>query len=686
MLYSRFLMRQKASGLLLAAAAAALPAAPASAFDSKGHVVIEALAYRSLVEGHDGQPPRPDVLRDLLNDGALAPPICFGRGPNPPHYCVDYALTNPLLAWPRPRTDQPDAAFRRQFSDAGQCFHFMATLEDAETDPIPGTSIPRALATSALVRCRDLLDALLRQIVIEGGPGTRKSAYGLYELMHSIGDSFSGSHSERQAGSLKIGYLRVWKPLEKIARIPTERSQKIPDAVYHKWDDHRDKQYVSEDLVVPGHDRCKDLTGQPYEVPYECLSESGDQARRALVDLLVIVRDLRKAHLAAGPVADPHPEASDAWRTYKETWFAAAYACQGAECEAKQPADAVPGAYAMFGLDTTYNSSRGFFDVAARGTLLRYSWELNPFIYTVSAELGARRFNSGEVSGLAGLELNLTLPLGKRASLGFAPAAWRVAFGGDKGGTDLVTRLLRFDMRVGERWFLSLNAPIEVNWRKPAVEWSVGLGLAYAPGTSQAAGGPLIRSHSEKVERTDDSWTPPEAPYGRLLGRRPSLYVATSATTVQTPDVSVPGRVYGLGSVGGEVMWDRDRWSGRFEWAPGAALMIGARRTSGESTYLTFVFGAGLRWYALGPLGLSLTAARLEGGPKIRGQSELDLSPDVHGSNSGSQHYFQAGSRLGIAFNAGIIDLLVEAPTLAWRSHPFNAGEVLTFSLGIRLN
>jgi hypothetical protein len=686
MLYSRSSMRQKTTALLLAAAAAVLLTAPASAFDSKGHVVIEALVYRSLIEGRDGQPPRPEVLRDLLNDGALAPPICFGRGPNPPAYCVDFARTNPLLAWPRPRTDQPDAAFRRQFSDPGQCFHFMATLDDAQTDPIAGTSIPRALATSAVVRCRDLLDELLRQIVIDGGPGTRKSAYGLYELMHSIGDSFSASHSERQAGSLKIAYLRVWKPLEKIARIPTERSKKIPDAVYHKWDDHRDKEYVVEDRVLPGHNRCKDLTDHPYEVPYECLSESGDAARRALVELLILVRDLRKTHLAAGPAADPSPETSPGWRTYKERWFAAAYACEGAECGTKQPADLVPGAYAVAGLDTTYNSSRGFLDVAARGSLLRYSWELNPFIYSVSAEIGYRRYNSGGGSGLAGLELDLLLPLGKRASLGFAPAAWRVAFGGPQSGTDLVTRLFRFDLRVGERLFLTLNAPIEVNWRKPAVEWSVGLGLTYAPGTSQAAAGPLIRSHSEKVERTDDSWSPPEAPYGRLLGRRPSLYVATGATTVETPEAAVPGRVYGLGSIGGDMMWDRDRWSGRFEWAPGASLMIGARRTSGESTYLTFVFGAGLRWYALGPLGLSLTAVRLEGGPKINGQSELDLSPDVHGSEAASQHYFQAGSRVGIAFNAGIIDLLVEAPTIAWRSQPFNAHEVLTFSLGIRLN
>ena len=45
--------------LAVAAAAACALAAPAFAFDSKGHNVIEATAYRTLVEGHDGQPPVP---------------------------------------------------------------------------------------------------------------------------------------------------------------------------------------------------------------------------------------------------------------------------------------------------------------------------------------------------------------------------------------------------------------------------------------------------------------------------------------------------------------------------------------------------------------------------------------------------------------------------------------------------
>lgn len=42
--------------VLLVAIATAGVAGPAVAFDSKGHSVIEAMSYRTLVEGHGGQP------------------------------------------------------------------------------------------------------------------------------------------------------------------------------------------------------------------------------------------------------------------------------------------------------------------------------------------------------------------------------------------------------------------------------------------------------------------------------------------------------------------------------------------------------------------------------------------------------------------------------------------------------
>ncbi|HQQ75959.1 MAG TPA: hypothetical protein PLB01_01270 [Thermoanaerobaculia bacterium] len=663
-------------------AAPLIAAPPASAFDSKGHVVVEALAYRTLVEGHDGQAPRPEVLRDLINDGALDLPFCFGRGDVPPRECVDAPASNPLLAWPQPLTDRPDAAFRRQFSDVGQCFHYMATLDDAQSDVLPGTAVPRALATSAVVRCNDLLDGLLRQVVVIGGPATRRSSHGLYEFMHAVGDSFSGSHTER-AEDGRIGYLRVWKPIEKLVKLPTERAARIPDASYHKWDDHRDKTYV----VEGGDARCEKRTDQPYNVPYECLSPEGDRARRALTELLVLARELRLAQLAAPKGTDTAPERSDAWRGYKAKWFTPAHPCEGAECAEREKPDPPPGRYALLGLETIWNPTRDFVDIAARGTLIKYSEDLNPFLYALNASVGYRQYtDGGGGAGLVGLGVDLVLPVGLRATLGFTPAALRVTYGGDRAGPELVTRFFRASYKLKDGLFLTIDAPMEVNWLKPRVEWMFGVGLIYAPPSSKLSKDRgLLLSKETLAVRQDGAWVPPPAPYGHIEGRRGSWYVVSGVTVAETPANAVEGRHYGLGLLGGEVAWDRNRWGGRFEWVPALSVAVANRVTSGESKYLTGTLAASIRWYALKVLGLSLTPVRVEYGPKVRGDEEVDTSPGVHGK-PGSTYYFQAGTRLGVMLNAGIIDILVEGPTLAWDSSPFAAKEILSFRLGIRLN
>ncbi|MFI5181414.1 MAG: hypothetical protein ACHQPI_08500 [Thermoanaerobaculia bacterium] len=670
-------MKLAASGALTAAL---LLAAPASAFDSKGHNVVEALAYRTLAEGRDGMPPRPEVLRDLLNDGALEPPFCFGRNYAPPRECRDVASENPLLEWPQPRTDRPDAFFRRQFTDPGQCFHYMATLTDAQTGSLGGTSIPRALATTAVVRCNDFLDDVLRQVVVDGGPGTRRGGTGLYELMHSVADSFSEAHTQRTPGG-DVDYLRVWKPIEKMARIPTARSARIPAEAYHVWNDHRDKTYVKEG----GAESCEKRTNQPYDVPYECLSEDGDHARRALAELLIVVHDLRAAQLAAPAGTQIVPERSDAWAAYKSKWFRAAHACEGRECEERQPADTAPGSYAAVGLDTAWNPTRRFSEVTARGTVLKFSEELNPFVYALSARVGYRRYREGESAGLAGLDFDFALPVGLRGFLGFTPAGFLATFGSGRTGPEWVTRFLRFDYMLSRKLSVSFIGPLEVNWMKPQAEWSLGVGVSYALGASRLAGGPILVQHKEAAERKDEAWLPPPAPYGRLKGRAPSWYVISGGTLDRTPSVAVEGQNYGVGTLGAEVVWDRDRWGGRFAIAPTTSLAIGARATTGDSAYLTGILATGFRWYVLRGLALSVTGVRIEGGPKIRGKSEFDPSPGVHG-DPGSEYYFRAGSRIGMALNAGIFDLLVEGPTCAWSSDPFGAGEIFSVRLGIRLN
>ena len=442
--------------------------------------------------------------------------------------------TNPLLLWPQPETDRPDAFFRRQFSDSGQCFHYMGTLTDALTDPIPGTSVPRGLATSAVVRCNDLVEDLLRQVVVDGGPGTRRSGFGLYELMHVVEDSFSGAHAQRAPGG--IAYVRVWKPIERFAGLSSEDEERIPEDVFHTWDDHRDKTYVIEG----GAEDCESRVDHPYDVPFSCLSAEGDLDRQALVELLVVVRDLRVAQLAAPPGTDTHPEASPAWKRYRASWLAAVHPCEGAECDVRQPAESAPGRYAFLGVDTRFTTP-GTFDVGVRGTSLRYAEGLNPFVYAVSASLGYEYQEATGNNGYVGLGFSLLLPLGRKAFIGLTPAELRIVYGASGGSLEMLTRLLRFDYAVSRDVALSIEAPLSVNWVVPRADWSVGVGVSYGLTSPRLVGGHGLVRHDEPAERQDDGWVPPPAPYGRLEGRRATFVAFAGATAVTTPDPAARG-------------------------------------------------------------------------------------------------------------------------------------------------
>ncbi len=654
-------------------------AGPAFAFDSRGHSVIEALAYRALVEGYGGQSPRPDVLRDLINDGALEAPVCFGSADELSAECLAAPARNPLLCWPEPRSDRPDAFFRRQFSDSGQCFHYMGTIGDSLSDPFPGTSIPRELGTSAVVRCNDLLDILMRQVVVDGGPGARQSGFGLYELMHSVEDSFSYAHTERTPDGERVDYLRVWKPIEMIAAIPTERARKIPPGVFHEWDDHRDKTFV----VEGSKERCEERSDHPYDVPYDCLSVEGERARQAVVELLVLIRDLRAAHQAAPPGTDTRPETSPEWLAYRAKWFTSVHPCAGDECATRQPPDLVPGDYAYLGVDSRFVTP-GTFEVEARGSVLRYAEGLNPFESLVNASLGYQYQLDGGSAGYVGLGVGLVVPLGFRTDLGFTAAEMRFIFGRSGGAFELLTRLLRLDYPLGDRWAISVEGPIVVNWVQPAVHWALGVGLSYGLEAPRVVGGNTLLHHEDKVAREDADWVPPPAPYGWLQGRKTTVAILAGITAASPPANAIAGRSYGLGMLGAEMEWDQDAWGGHHAFTPTVAFSAGIRNTSGDSSYLTGTVALGARWYFLGPLGLSVTAVRAESGPKIRGKDEVDTAIGVHGP-PGKEYYFLAGSRAGLALRLGFIELLVDGPTIAWNANPFGANELLSFTLGIRL-
>ena len=320
----------------------------------------------------------------------------------------------------------------------------MGTLTDSLTIRFPGTSVPRALATSAIVRCNDLLDLLLRQIVVDGGPGTRQSGFGLYEMMHAVEDSFSYAHAERTPDGDRLP-----------PRLEADREDRRDPDRAREQDSRRRLPQVGR---PPGQDvrrrgrceGCEKRTDHPYDVPYGCLSAEGDRARQAIVELLVLVRDLRLAQRAAPPGTDTRPETSPEWREYRAKWFTPVHPCEGAECAVRQPPETVPGKYAFLGVDTRFETP-GTFEVTARGSVLRYAEGLNPFVYSVSASLGYQYRKEGGSAGVAGLGVGLVLPLGLKADIGLTAAELRTVFGGSGGGLRAADTAAPVRLRAGRQ-------------------------------------------------------------------------------------------------------------------------------------------------------------------------------------------------------------------------------------------
>jgi hypothetical protein len=664
----------------LGAAILATPC-PSLAFDPEGHVVIEASAYRTLLEGSDAQPPRPEVLRDLINDGALVPPICFGRGPNLPKACRTVTTENPLLQWPQPLTDRPDRNYTRQFEEPGQCVHFMGLLADERPPLLKGRHVPRALASTAIVRCSTMLDDLLRQVVIVGGVGTRKSGYGLYELMHAVTDSFSHAHAERKPGTHQIDFLRVWAPIGTLAK--GRLGDYFADSpLQHDAHDPRDSAYVRNFVEVNGLP-CKDLATLPYTVPLACLSEEGDLARQALVELLVTVHDLRQAQLAT-PGAATRPERAEAWRAFKARWFTAVNPCEGEECQARQPAELVQASSLLLGGGATFNPGRSFQDITGQLRLTEWSQPSSPFVLALSIQGGYRRaYESRANQGLVGAGLVLEMPFDRRSAVGFVPLAWRYAFG-PRGGLELVSQAFHYEFHAAENISVSVLGPVELDWRRVRLDWSFGVVVGYTPSRKHVAGGALIGPPAEATPRHDDQWAPEPLWFGRLKGRESSWFLFIDATPIPLTSATndlVPG---GLWALGAELTWDRDPWGGRPPTTYGGSLEVGLRSTSPASSYLTATGAVEVRWNFNRALSLSIVPVRIEGGPKVRGVTNGEGAPGVRG-HSGSQYFLLAGSRLGVALSAGMVDLLVQAPSLAWRGNrPFDTGEILSLRVALR--
>ncbi len=276
------------------------------------------------------------------------------------------------------------------------------------------------------------------------------------------------------------------------------------------------------------------------------------------------------------------------------------------------------------------------------------------------------------------------MPVGRHTAVGLAPVISGYAFGdAAHSGPQLLSQVLKIDLLPFRNVWLELAGPLQLDWITTQLEWSFGVTVGLAPSLKATATDSFVPASDHEVERRDDAWSPAPLWYGRLKGHKPSWYVVGSTSPEQTPSSAIPGRFYGAHVVGAAVLWDRDAWGKRYATSYGGLFEVGFRDTSADFRYLTAVVGVDLRWYPVSLLGVSLVPVRLEAGIEASGTG-ADPALDVQ-SAGGRQYYFQVGSQLGLAFTAGLVDLVLQAPTLPWRGNVLSTTEILTFRVGIRL-
>jgi len=209
-------VKTKVGVAVVLAIAAISVAPPAWAFDPIGHDIIEAAAYRRLLEtakvpgtGISGQA----LLGALIAQKVLSAPPCLDEPPG--GGCGPETLrVAPLRTWPIVRSGAADLLIDRQLDERGQCQHFMAQTADGRSPVDPRTGVPGALATTAYERCVGILGAVLDNILRHPRLASWRVA-GMYSLIHAVEDSFSPAHARRDRDATTwcpIGSRSSWRP------------------------------------------------------------------------------------------------------------------------------------------------------------------------------------------------------------------------------------------------------------------------------------------------------------------------------------------------------------------------------------------------------------------------------------------------------------------------------------------
>lgn len=652
--------------LSLAIAAVALGvSASAEAFSVEGHEALEAVMWRGLLEERGIEGPHGehidgiDVVRFLIRRGALDTPPCFEpRTKVERAKCEVARVERPLVFWPIIGSGEPDLKSSRQFGTNGQCFHFMARSEHVwSSEPDGVLPVPRKLVEDAYVRCTRALGELFRETVLDP-VGANADYRGLYAMLHTVADSFSAAHVERDA-DWKILYLKPWRLRAFLPYAVPGRwgaYQYLVGPSHHGVLDERDGEFIKDEP------ECHVGT-HPYAVPASCLTPRGSRAAQAMRDLVVTVYRT----ISAGS-HDP----DSAFEGFVERNLKSARMAPDVRPPFWDEREWTP-AFA-FGFRFRPNAVPGATDmslVAATTVVTDVTLPLSPLF---SIEGGCRRIAS-RCHPIVGVDASLLIPLTDGFSLGVTP--FSLIGQTDSGGDVSVgAHVLRADLFFLDSIWLGVAGPKYDSLKRAFDRELVAVSLGVAWSGRLSALRP-IRLELPRVDVPDDDrdaapgmpaahrrgeWELPDLG-GNYRRERTTVVIHVLGGTV------LPEQDRGSYSVGGvEVLWDRDRWNRRAGFAIGAR-MDSEYRTVDPDRFFTVLGGPVARAYLVpNRLALEVAPAQFDGG--------------WHAGKVVGEGFFDVGAEASIAvMPLNRLEIGLESPRLSYKQ----PGRVAGTNLGIRV-
>jgi hypothetical protein len=622
--------------LLVTAVTAWLAFEPSAlAFKPVGHEAIEALAYRHLLEmpatavcesdapGVVDRVPGKEVLRLLIAVGALSRPECFDAQHSSYAGMACGADGDGRGAWPVLGAGAPDDLFARQFGGTGQCFHFMAQVSDVtgtETDPELG--VARGLVVDAYQRCTRSLDNLWLELL--GNPGgARTTDRGLYALIHSVQDSFSDAHVERDSRG-RILYLRAWDLLS--ARyLVVGQGGYFGTQRQHQIEDERDDGWRSGELSpeCPGSD-------DPYALAQHdrCFSPRGQRAAEAVKDLLEVTycafrqRSIPKIWTAGrGPIGEVTPSVRRQWTRLMHTYLQSA---RVAPAELPSPTDPygarayehperIPelliGARGRLGSDRLERSG----DVGLALEAFPPLKDSYPFIPLAGIDGGLRWVDSAPSAGFSVTFLSAMLPLSEGLALGLQPATLEAYWKTDRRSSADVELLssIRADVFLRSGVWISLSLPrrawIAHRFRR---DWGLTVGYAWDVNAIAGLGESGYRNAGVDWDVPPVNDAPPTLDAARQ--RLPTVVIGSFGA-----QVNADRNAYGVRVVLPEVLVPQGWTSNAFDAGIGA-VVTSVRDTKGDLTSIGLapelrLYVWSQRWLGLGITPLEVDAAAEEG-------------------------------------------------------------------------